>query len=143
MKHTLFIAALAALLSTQAHGQSTPEPSAFCHTLEITGLKTGAGPLMLAAYASAESFFKKPAWVNSTPVDGATMRVALCNWDAAEVAIAAFQDSNGNGRLDSNPMGIPTEPTASSGHTPLFRAPSWGDAKVPLNGNAQTISIKF
>lgn len=44
-------------------------------------------------------------------------------------AVAAFYDTNGNGRLDKNIFGAPTEPYGFSGNLrPLFRAPTFREA---------------
>ena len=97
----------------------------------------------LFAGGSAETFFKKPAWSQAIKVDKDTMTVPVCNFEAAEVAVTAFQDMNGNGKLDSNPMGIPSEPYASSGKPAMFSAPTWTDTKVAFAGTTQPIVIKF
>jgi uncharacterized protein (DUF2141 family) len=143
MKHvliaTLVTTSLAALLPAFTHAQSTP----VCPTLEFTGLKGGEGTLMIAVYGSAETFFKKPVWMNAVKVDKETMSVPLCNLDASEIAITAFQDMNGNGKMDSNPMGIPTEPYGASGKSAMFGPPTWNDTKVSFTGLTQPIVIKF
>lgn len=141
MKHVLLITALFASISamTQAHAQT----AIACPTLQFVGLKSGGGELMIAAYGSAETFFKKPAWSQTIKVDKETMTVPVCNLDAAEVAVTAFQDMNSNGKLDSNPMGIPSEPYASSGKPAMFSAPTWNDTKVAFATATQPIVIKF
>lgn len=57
-------------------------------------------------------------------VDKETMSVPVCNVESAEISVTAFQDMNGNGKLDSNPMGIPSEPFAASGKPAMFSAPT-------------------
>lgn len=141
MKHALLTTALFASISavTQAHAQT----AIACPTLQFVGLKAGEGVLMVAAYGSAETFFKKPAWSQAIKVDKDTMTVPVCNFEAAEIAVTAFQDMNGNGKLDSNPMGIPSEPYASSGKPAMFSAPTWNDTKVAFASATQPIVIKF
>ncbi len=141
MKHILLTTALFASIAalTQAHAQTAMA----CPALQFVGLKAGEGTLMIAAYGSAETFFKKPSWSQAIKVDKETMTVPLCNLDAAEIAVTAFQDMNGNGKLDSNPMGIPSKPYAASGKPAMFSAPTWNDTKVAFAGSTQAIIIKF
>jgi uncharacterized protein (DUF2141 family) len=109
----------------------------------VSGLKAGEGVLMIAVYSSADTFFKKPAWVSGQKVSAATMQVPVCNLDAQEIAVMAFVDMNGNEKLDSNPLGIPTEPYAASGKPPMFSAPSWNDVKVSFKNVTTPIPVKF
>ncbi len=49
-------------------------------------------------------------------------------------AVAAFYDTNGNGRLDKNIFGAPTEPYGFSGNLrPLFRAPTFREASFTFS----------
>jgi uncharacterized protein (DUF2141 family) len=143
MKHVLIASLVATSLTglspALTHAQTTP----VCPTLEFTGLKGGEGTLMIAVYGSAETFFKKPVWMNAIKVNKETMSVPICNLEAAEIAITAFQDMNGNGKMDSNPMGIPTEPYGASGKPAMFSAPTWNDTRVQIAGATQAIVVKF
>ena len=161
MKNVLLATALfSTILASLAHGQSAPAATAStaataasdapaapaagaCPTLQFTGLKTGPGLVMIAVYGSAETYLKKPLWVKALPVEQGTMDVPMCDVAAAEVAVTAFQDLNGNGKLDSNPIGIPSEPYGASGTPALFSAPTWSDTKVSISGCCSPIIIKF
>jgi uncharacterized protein (DUF2141 family) len=143
-KHLITASALAVVLlsavpAPPAAAQQTPN----CPTINVTGLKANEGVLMLAVYSSSESFFKKPVWVNAQKVSAPTMQIPLCNLDAEEIAITGFQDMNGNEKLDSNPLGIPSEPYAASGTPAMFSAPTWKDTKVALKGVTEPIALKF
>lgn len=143
MKHSLLAAVLlAAAIASPAHAQS-PSAANACPMLQFTGLQTGPGRLMIAAYGSAETYLKVPVWVKSLPVDQETMKVAMCDVPSSEIAVIAFQDLNGNGKLDSNPMGIPSEPYGASGTPAMFGAPTWNDTKVSIVGSLSPIIVKF
>jgi uncharacterized protein (DUF2141 family) len=59
-------------------------------------------------------------------------------------AIALYQDQNGNGKLDTNFFGIPTEPYAfSNNKAPVFSEPSFEDCKFLFNKQSQQISINL
>ena len=142
MKHDLrHVIAIATAVFSLAAGAQSAKPLE-CPTMEFVGLKSGEGRLMVAVYNSAESFFKAPVWSLTVKVLGDAMRIPLCNVDAAEVAITAYQDLNGNNKMDANPMGIPTEPYGASGKPAMFGPPTWNDTKVARSA-ASTILIKF
>jgi uncharacterized protein (DUF2141 family) len=143
MKHVLIASLVATSLTGLSPAFIHAQTTQVCPTLEFTGLKGGEGTLMIAVYGSAETFFTKPVWMNAIKVSKETMSVPMCNLDATEIAITAFQDMNGNGKMDSNPMGIPTEPYGASGKPAIFSAPTWNDTKVQVAGATQAIVVKF
>lgn len=58
-------------------------------------------------------------------------------------AVSAFLDENGNGRLDRNALGLPTEPWAVSNNPrPALRAPRFSEAQFSLSaGEKKTIEL--
>ncbi len=142
MKKYLVVVLGLALLALTAWDANAQSPSA-CPTLNVTGLKADEGVLMIAVYAKSEEFFKKPAWMTAQKVSTTSMQIPVCNLDVEEIAITAFQDMNGNEKLDMNPIGIPTEPYAASGTPAMFGAPTWKDTKVAYKGATSPIAIKF
>jgi uncharacterized protein (DUF2141 family) len=132
-------AALIALVAWDAKAQTTSA----CPTLNVTGLKADEGVLMIAVYTKSEEFFKKAAWMTAQKVSSTSMQIPVCNLDAEEIAITAFQDMNGNQKLDMNPIGIPTEPYAASGTPAMFGAPTWKDTKVAYKAATAPIAVKF
>lgn len=57
-------------------------------------------------------------------------------------AVALYQDTNGNGKLDTNLLGIPKEPYAfSNNRIPLLSEPSFNECKFAFNQPIQKISI--
>ncbi len=127
MKKALILAA--ALATTLA----APLAATACErTIDITNVRTGAGPVMVAVYTNEDSFLKRPALAVRVPAGEATVRVPLCGTEALEIAVMAYQDLNLNQRLDTNPMGIPTEPFGGSGEGIGFGVPSWARLRVTL-----------
>ncbi len=115
-----------------------------CADIEVTGLQADTGTLNLAAYNSGDSFFKKPVWADRIKVVGTSMRIPVCGVTPGEIAITGFQDLNGNNKMDSNPLGIPSEPYGASGKPPAFSAPTWDTTKIvwPPADNA-AVRVKF
>ena len=104
-----------------------------CVTVEVHHVRAQQGQLMLAFYADAGSFGKKPVHAMRVPAGDTTMRIEVCGLKAPEVALMAFQDLDGDGKMNRNPLGIPSEPWGSSG-TPGTFGPSWETGKVALDG---------
>ena len=60
-----------------------------------------------------------------------------------KLAVRLFQDTNENGKLDSNALGVPVEPYGFSGRSASRGAPSFREAAVdlPADGTSITISV--
>jgi uncharacterized protein (DUF2141 family) len=136
IRHSFALVLISAASSVWA--QSSP----VCATIKVEGLKPAGGFLYLSAYDSAASYFKKPIWQTRVKVSEATETIQLCGLSADEIAFTGFQDLNDNGKLDSNPLGIPNEPYGSSGTPPMFSAPTWESTKVKFIPDS-VIAIKM
>ncbi|MEJ6004524.1 DUF2141 domain-containing protein [Paucibacter sp. AS339] len=81
--------------------------------LAVEGLTQSEGRVMVAVYTDANSWLKKP--LTGTSVDASQQingRLVIKLQDLPEgtLALSIFHDVNGNGKLDSNAMGMPKEP---------------------------------
>ena len=112
-----------------------------CASVEVQNLRPGQGALMLAAYTDAASFRKTAASSLQLPVTAETMQVQVCNLAGSIVALTLYQDLNGNGKLDANAFGVPSEPWGASGKTSAMTAPTWDTAQVPLDGSAIVVKL--
>jgi uncharacterized protein (DUF2141 family) len=111
-----------------------------CAAVEVQNLRTGQGPLMLAAYTDAANFRKTAASQLQVAVTGETMTIQVCGLTGNAVALTLYQDLNSNGKLDANPFGMPTEPWGASGR-PAPMGPSWDSAQVPLGADAIVVKL--
>lgn len=109
--------------------------------------ETGAatGKIMVALYDTAE------AYDGGAPVRAAQVDVAagardavFADLPAGDYAMEAFHDVNGDGRMNTNPFGMPTEPFAFSNNARGNMGPaSWDRARFSVSGeSAQTIAIR-
>jgi uncharacterized protein (DUF2141 family) len=112
-----------------------------CVQVEVQNVRPEQGPLMIAAYADAASFNKAPVVATQMRAAGATMSFPLCGLAGASVALTLYQDLNGNGKLDANAFGVPSEPWGASGKPAAMSAPTWDSTSVPLDGT--TIVVKL
>ena len=133
-----FAAVLSALVMT-VH----PAQAQACANVEVQNVRPEQGMLMIAAYADAAGFSSKApvTALQMRPGPAATMSFPLCGLSGASVALTLFQDLNGNGKLDANVLGMPTEPWGASGKPVAMSAPTWETTVVPLDGT--TIVVKL
>jgi uncharacterized protein (DUF2141 family) len=78
------------------------------------------------------------------PVIGQSNNFEINTIPNGEYAIALYQDQNGNGKLDTNLFGLPTEPYAfSNNKVPVFSEPSFEKCKFQFNKQNQQIIINL
>jgi uncharacterized protein (DUF2141 family) len=77
-------------------------------------------------------------------VIGDVVEITFAPLKPGTYAIKAFHDLNGDGKMNTNPFGIPTEPYAfSNDASGVMGPPGWTDAafEVKAGANRQTIDI--
>ena len=145
MTHRLssFAAAAVAVLAVAGALVSAPAPAraSVCANIEVQNVHPDQGMLMLVAYTDANSYNKTPSAATQMRSGTATMIFPLCGLDGSTVALMLYQDLNGNGKLDRNVLGIPSEPWGASGTPAAMSAPTWAATAVPLDGT--TIVVKL
>jgi uncharacterized protein (DUF2141 family) len=132
-------AALAVLaLASSAAAQ---DPSRVTLTFE-TG--AGTGQVMVALFDS-QAAYDADRPVATAMVSASAPAVAVFeNLPAGDYAVKSFHDVDGDGRMNTNPFGMPTEPYAFSNNAVGNMGPaSWSRARFAVSGDvAQTISIR-
>ncbi|WP_211097023.1 DUF2141 domain-containing protein [Neolewinella litorea] len=99
---------------------------------------TAGGEIYLAVYDSADGFENDDHVANARHLMGeealrAELDLSLPR--AGRYVVAAFQDLNGNGLLDRNFLGVPTEPYGFGKLPPSkWRAPSFGELVTHIQG---------
>jgi uncharacterized protein (DUF2141 family) len=134
------IVSAATIVAVPAQAQGVAPPPG-CVQLEVQNVRAEQGTLMIAAYADAASFNKTPLVATQMRAGAATMSFALCGLSGTSVALTLYQDLNGNGKLDANALGIPSEPWGASGKPAAMAAPTWDNSVVPLDG--ATVVVKL
>jgi len=139
-------AAIAALLLTAAPAlalSQSANDSKIVLTFE-TGARTGT--VMVALFNSAGGFDGRSGQSIASAAISASGRVVATfdNLPAGDYAVKAFHDLNGDGQMNTNPFGMPTEPYAFSNNAVGNMGPArWDRAHFAVSGEtAQTISIR-
>ena len=116
-------------------------------SVQISGLGSCKGSLMLAVYDKAAGFMQIEQAVAKSriPLSPANCEPSLTHHLAlayGEYALAVFHDDNGNGVLDSNWLGMPTETWGVSNKVrPTMRAPDFGESCFSFTPTHTYISI--
>jgi uncharacterized protein (DUF2141 family) len=121
-------------------------------TITIESLRNNQGQIFLCVF-SAETSDKaafpdceKGKAIRSQKIIAGTGNTVVTFYGLkdGEYAVAMIHDENGNGKLDTSIIGIPTEGIGVSNNSRLIGSPSYDAAKFNINGNtAITITTKY
>lgn len=135
--------------SAPAVAQVLGQPAAVAAGLAIRfeGIETPTGQIMLSIFdnAAAHDQGGKPVRVAIVPIEGAAATAVFEGLAPGDYAVKAFHDVDGDGKMGTNPFGMPLEPFAFSNNAKAEGGPPrWEAARfaVAAGDNAVTIAIK-
>jgi len=114
-------------------------------TVRIQDVPSAQGSIMVAVYDAPVSFLRRPAQTAGAAAAPGAVDIVIKDLPAGAYGIAVFHDANGNGKMDSNAMGIPVEDHAFSNNARgTMGPPSFEQVKVslPSDGAIATISLR-
>jgi len=115
--------------------------------IELRNIDVTEGCLRLAVYRNAMNFLKDEGNVLGKIITVKELKeeqITLSNLDFGDYALAAYHDINNNGRLDTNLLGIPTEPYAFSNNVKAkWRNPRFEEACFAFNRSRQVMPLVF
>jgi uncharacterized protein (DUF2141 family) len=136
---------LAAGLLVAAALVAAPAAHAADLTVTFKGFKARTGSVMLQLVAGEAAYAKGPATAQAVvKVEGDTASTTFKGLAPGRYGIKAFHDVDGDGKMATNPFGMPTEPFAFSNNAHGNMGPAtWADAgfEVVEGPNVQTIDI--
>ena len=113
--------------------------------VHIENVPEGGGTLLIQILDSEAAFDGQEAAVASLILPATAPGVAFTTTalPAGRYALRVMHDRNGNQELDSNVVGMPTEPWGFSNNASgNFGPPSWSDARFELkDSHTQTIRL--
>jgi uncharacterized protein (DUF2141 family) len=119
------------------------EPAKAQLTLTVTGIKDHKGALMVGVFDQAGYDADKQVTGMMIPVTGDTASASV-ELPAGEYGIKLFHDVDGDGKMATNPFGMPTEPFAFSNNAPAqFGPATWAGAKFKVDAPATAQAIKL
>ena len=134
---------LTTLTVTIALGFALP---AAADTLRISvETPSNKGDIFAAVYASPEAYENDVLSIGiSGPAKLGVTELEIQGLEPGIYGIALFQDLNGNGELNTNLFGIPTEPYGFSNNPTIgFSAPKFEEIKFEFDGTAKELKIKM
>lgn len=111
-------------------------------TLELTvsGFEATRGMVMVGVFSEEDGWRDNDAVTGAgAPVDGAEITLSIADLPPGEYGLKLYHDVDGNGQLNTNMMGIPTEPFAFSNNARgSFGPASWSDARFTVEAGSTT-----
>ena len=134
------VTAIAVVNAPHAGAQEAGEVS-----VTFSGITAPKGAVFFGLYDSEAAFAGgQPVRGDRLAVAGASASTSIKGLKPGRYAIKAYHDIDGDGRMNTNAFGIPTEPYAASNNAPsTMGPPAWADAvfEVGADGAVQTIAI--
>ncbi len=130
-------------------GSTAPPAATGTATLvvEFSGLKSDRGQLHASLYASEDGFPTEPGKALrqvDVPISGGRARVVLEGLAPGGYAVAAYHDENGDGKLDTGFLGIPTEGLGASNDAKGFMGPpSFDKARVEVKAGENHVAVRI
>ena len=132
---------LSALILAAALGAAASDEASL--TVQVEGLETPQGAVMMAIFATPGAWDGGDAVAGQrVAVDGHTVTVEFGALPAGDYAIRMYHDVDGDGELDMNLMGIPSEPFGFSNNARgRFGPASWEDAVFTIAPGENTHAL--
>lgn len=110
-------------------------------SLSVADGPAAEATLYVALYIDAASYADSKAVASQTaPMQGGKARFVFAGLAPGRYALRAFADENGNGKLDTNLVGMPTERYGFSNDAKGNRAaPAFEAAAISVDADLQTV----
>lgn len=111
--------------------------------LTVTGIADAKGALMIAVYDQSGYDADSPVAQAAIPVTGQTAAHSFDGLKPGKYGIKMFHDVDGDGKMGTNPFGMPVEPYAFSNNAKgQFGPAKWQDAAFDV-ADATSHTIKL
>jgi uncharacterized protein (DUF2141 family) len=112
-------------------------------TVSVRGLRNSEGRVLALLFASENGFpgevVRARARARTAALSGGRATIVFSDVPVGTYAAAVVHDENGNGKLDTNFLGIPDEGVGASNRARERPGPPrWGDAKFEVRGDTVT-----
>jgi uncharacterized protein (DUF2141 family) len=136
MKFTKVIAACAVTLMAPAYAADL--------TVEIKGLANANGKVLIALYDKADGWMKQGLKMAGAPAQKDGVIYEFKDLPLGDYALSIHHDENGNGKFDTNLVGMPIEPYGFSNDAMgNFGPPTFEQAKFKLDSDKKTVTLSL
>ena len=114
--------------------------------IEVSGFKNTRGTLNCRMFSKAADFPDDEGIVTlRVPITGPNTSCSFSNVEPGTYAIAVVHDENGNGKLDKNFVGVPSEGYGvSNNKTYALSAPKWDESTFKLGATeSKALQVKL
>ena len=113
-------------------------------TVRVTNVRDDRGNVHIDVCPQQQFLKDDCPYAASAPARTGTTLVTIHSVPAGDYAVQAFQDENGNHKVDRALFGIPKEGIGFSNDAPIrLGPPKWRDARFALNGEEQVITLRM
>ena len=111
-------------------------------SVNLQGVRAQAGKISVSVVDSQDAWDGKAKRVQGETVapSGDTARITFKDLKPGTYAVMIVHDENGNGKLDTNLVGMPTEGYGFSNNPRVMRKPTWDEARFDLQAD-QVIDV--
>ncbi len=115
--------------------------------IKVTGFKDNGGKCVIMLFKAEPGFPKEPkkaVQVFPVLIQSKSCELTIPNLDTGTWAVSVFHDSNENGEVDTNFMGIPKEGIGVSKNViPAMRAPRFDECQFQLTEPKMELLIQI
>jgi uncharacterized protein (DUF2141 family) len=115
--------------------------------VKFNSLKNTKGRVCLTVFSGPKGFpagGSGSSLKSSRCIDAKSGSVTFTNLPLGNYAIAAIHDSNSDGKLNTNPLGVPSEGFGFSNNPPIrFGPASFADSQVFVSGTKTVVQIQM
>jgi uncharacterized protein (DUF2141 family) len=115
-------------------------------TVKLHGIRAQTGLVKVAVVDSQEAWGGKaaPVRADGAPAQGEEASFTFKDLKPGSYAVMITHDENGNGRMDTNLVGMPLEGYGFSNNPQAMRKPTWDEARfeIPAAGAAIDVDLR-
>ncbi len=123
------------LFAVQSFGQSSLD-------INILNVQINQGKVIVEIFQDSESWLDRPFRETTLPTDAET-KTASFQVPPGKYAIAIYQDTDDDGEMDSNFLGIPKEPIGFGNNYEPFGKPKFESAAIEHTATSGPHEIKL
>lgn len=147
MCHVGIVTMIAVFVSSLNAGEPAGRPAVL--KVRIEGLRSTAGKALVYVWNQGDGFpseKQKTLTIAEVAIRGGQAEVDVAvPVSEKRLAVSVMHDENGNGKMDSNFLGIPLEGYATSNNVPhsMVGPPRYKDAEFEIRGTPAVVQIKM